>query len=128
MSRTLRGLAAGAAAVLAFTGISLTVSGTAYADQDDCLQVLGHHGDNGDDNGNGGAPGTGTGNGSDNGNGNGNDNEDDNGYDAACGQGEDGNFDQCLTQLMFDGGVDPIRATEACIAAQDDGNNGNGQS
>jgi hypothetical protein len=111
MSRTFRGLAAGAAAVLAFTGISLTVSGTANADQDECLQIL----DNGNHDGNG------------NGDENGDDNEENNGYEEACEKGADGRFDECLTQLMFDEGVGPIDATEACAAAIEDGDNGGDQ-
>ena len=110
MSRTFRGLAAGAAAVLAFTGISVAASGTAIADEDDCLQVLDHaHYDT--DNGN---------NGNNGNNGENGDDEDDNAYEDACENGADGDFEQCLTQLMFDGGVGAVTATDACTAAQED--------
>jgi hypothetical protein len=119
MSRTLRGLAAGAAAVLAFTGVSLAASAPANADQDECLQILDHgSGNDSDDNGSGDSPSSGTGNGTGNGTDNGTGGEDDNGYEAACDSGDD--FESCLTQLMFGSGVSPIMATQACEAAHDD--------
>ncbi|MFL6125371.1 hypothetical protein [Actinophytocola sp.] len=106
MSRTFRGLAAGAAAVLAFTGISLTVASPAQADQDKCTQIAG--GDNGGDNGGGGG---------DNGGQNGND---DNKYDVACKAAGDGHLDACIALLVVDD-VKLDTAIKACKAAHEDG-------